>query len=79
MIGAACVACCTPPLIAAFGLAGGIIAALGVFLGVVGVIVGVLVGGTWLMLRYRKRRGQTCAPVPAEPVAVAAPTTRERS
>jgi hypothetical protein len=78
MIGAVCVACCAPPLIAAFGLAGGMVAVLGVFLGIAGVIVGVLVGGTWLMLRYKKRRGQPCASVADEPVPVAAPTTRER-
>jgi hypothetical protein len=79
MIGAACVACCAAPLIAAFGLAGGLVAVLGVFLGIAGVIAGVLLGGTWLTLRYKKRRAQTYAPVASEPVPVATPTTRQRT
>jgi H+/gluconate symporter-like permease len=79
MIAAACVTCCAPPLIAALGLAAGLVVVVGVFLGIAGVIVGGLLGGAWLMRQHKRRRNGTCAPVAAEPVAVAAPATRERS
>jgi len=78
-VSAACVACCAPPLIAAFGLAGGMVAVLGVFLGIAGLIAGLLIGGTWLALRYQWGKSRECAPVPVEMVPMADPTVRQRT
>jgi hypothetical protein len=71
--GAACVACCAPPIIAALGATAGVAATLGIFVGLAGAVTAVLVGGTWVATRMRRPRAEALR---AEPIPVAAPTRR---
>lgn len=71
--GAACAACCAPPIVAALGVAGGLAATIGIFVGLAAAIAIVLVAGTWIVARLRR---PACDPGAVEPVAVAAPARR---
>lgn len=53
---AACVACCAPPIIAAFGLTAGLAATAGIFVGLAAAIAVLLAGGTWILARTRRGR-----------------------
>lgn len=66
LAGAACVACCAPPLILALGLTAGLAATAAVFLGLAAAITVVLIGGGAVVAR---RRSHQPPPVDA-PVAV---------
>lgn len=73
LVAAACVACCTPPIIAALGVTAGLAATAGIFVGLAAAIAVVLIGGAWILARTRRHTGTTeCEPSDA-PVPVAAP------
>lgn len=56
-VGAACAACCVPPLIASLGLVGGLAATAGL-VGGIALAVAVLIGGiATVTARRRSRRG----------------------
>jgi mercuric ion transport protein len=75
-VGAACVACCAPPIIVTLGVTAGLAATAGIFLGIAAVVAVILAGGAWLATR-RRRRAAPCDASPAPgPVPVAGPTRR---
>ena len=62
LAGAACVACCAPPLILGLGITAGIAATAALFLGIAVAIAIALIGGGALLVRRRAHR-----PPPTEP------------
>jgi nitrate/nitrite transporter NarK len=75
LAGAACAACCAPPLIAALGLTVGLAAVAGVIVGIAAAIAVVILGAGYVANRRNKAARATCAS-PSDPVALAAPTRR---
>ena len=74
LIGAACAACCVPPLIASFGLIGGLAVTAGL-VGGIAVAVAVLLGGVGFVLARRRRAATSCVSADG-PVLVDPPTRR---
>lgn len=73
LVSAACVACCAPPVIAAFGVTAGVAATLGIFVGLAAATAAVLLGATWIATSTRRGRGVAAA---GELVSVPMPTRR---
>ncbi len=76
LIGAACAACCVPPLIASFGLVGGLALTVGL-VGGIAVAIAVLLGGVGLIVARRRRATNVCAPNPG-PTFVDSPSRRSQ-
>ncbi len=65
-VAAACVACCAPPIIAALGAAAGLAALTGVFIGLAATVAVAIIGGSWILLRARRRISAESRPVAVE-------------
>lgn len=78
LAGAACVACCAAPIVAALGMTAGIAALVGVFVGIMAAVAVVLFGAAFIGVRRRSRRQSAAISSPSspEPVAVDAPVRR---
>lgn len=73
LIGAACAACCVPPLVASVGVVAGLAAAAGLIGGIAAVVV--LLAGVGVVVR-RRQPSETCGAVGDASTPVAAPTRR---